>query len=91
MMTIVLPDNLLAMQFPQARVVIRARSDQVRRVSAEGAVPHPALVTCERSLEGERLGIAILIGLLGLFGIDLPDFGGVVGGAGRELLCIGRE
>lgn len=91
MMTIVLPDNLLAMQLPQARVVIRARSDQVRRIGAEGAVPHPALVAREGSLEGEWLGIAILIGLLGLLGIHLPDFGGVVGGAGRELLGVGRE
>lgn len=48
-------------------------------------------MTRERSLEGKWLGIAILIGLLGLFGIYLPDFGGVVGGAGRELLGVGRE
>lgn len=90
-MTVVLPDNLLAMQLPQSRVVIRARSDQVSRVGAEGTVPHPALVARERSLEGKWLGIAVLVGLLGLFGIHLPDFGSVVGRAGCEFLGIGRE
>lgn len=91
MMTVVLPNNLLAMQLPQARVVIRARGDQIRRVGAKGAVPHPALMARERSLERKRLGIAILVGLLGLVGIHLPYFGGVIGGARRKLLGIGRE
>ena len=51
MMTIILPNNLLAMQLPQARIVIAARRDEVRRVGRERAVPHPALVARQRALE----------------------------------------
>lgn len=90
-MAVVLANDLLAVQLPQARIVIRACGDQVGRVGAKSAVPHPALVACEGGLEWEWLGITVLIGLLGLLGIDLPDLGGVVGRAGRKLLGIRRE
>lgn len=91
MMAIVLADDLLAVQLPQARVVIRARGDQVRRVGAEGTVPHPTLVARKSGLERERLGVAVVVRLLGLLGVDLPDLGGVVGGARGKLLGVGRE
>lgn len=48
-------------------------------------------MACESGLKWKWLGIAILIGLLGLVGVDFPDLGGVVGGACGELLGIGGE
>lgn len=90
-MAVILPDDLLAMQLPQARIVIRACGDQIRGVSAEGTIPHPALVARESGLERERLRVAVLVGLLGLLGINLPNFGSVVSRAGCKLLGIGRE
>lgn len=61
MVAIILADNLLAVQLPQARVVVRASRDQVGRVRAEGAVPDPALVACQRGFERERLRLALLV------------------------------
>lgn len=90
-MTIVLADDLLAVQLPQARVVVRARRHQVRRVGAKGAVPDPALVARQRGLERERRGLVVLVGLLRLLRVHLPDLGSVVGGAGGELLGVGGE
>ena len=55
---VVLADDLLAVQLPQARVVVAARRDEVGAVGAEGAVPDPALVALEGRLEGERLSRA---------------------------------
>lgn len=71
--------------------MVRAGRHQVGRVRAEGAVPDPALVARQRRLERERLRLALLVQLGGLVGVHLPDLGGVVGGAGRELLDVGRE
>ena len=88
---IVLPDDLLAMQLPQPRVVVRARRDQVGRVGAEGAVPDPALVARQGGLEGEGPRVAVLVAAGGLVDVDLPDLGGVVGRARRQLLDVRRE
>lgn len=88
---VVLANDLLAVQLPQARIVVRARGDEVRRVGAERAVPHPALVARQRRLERERRGLAVLAGLLRLVCVDFPDLGRVVRGAGRQLLGVGGE
>lgn len=71
--------------------MIRARGDEVGRVGAKGTVPHPALVAGQGRLEGERVRVAVVVQLGGLLDIDLPDLGGVVRGAGGQLLDVGRE
>lgn len=85
MMPVVLANDLLAMQFPKSRVVVRAGRHQVGRVSAEGAVPDPALVAGEGCLERVRLGFWVRGGLNVL---DLPYLCRVVGAAGRQLLDV---
>lgn len=90
-MSVILPDDLLAVQLPQARVVVGAGRHQVGRVGAEGAVPDPPLVAGQGGLEGEGAREAALVRAGGLVDVDLPDLGGVVGGAGRQLLDIGRQ
>lgn len=89
MVAVVLPDDLLALQLPQAGVVVGAGGDQVGAVGAEGAVPHPALVAGQGGLEGEGLGLAV--GRRGLEVPHLPDLGGVVRAARRQLLDVGRQ
>lgn len=79
------------MQLPQAGVVVGAGGDQVGRVGAEGAVPDPALVARQGGLEGEGPGPAALVAPGGLVEVDLPDLGGVVGRAGRQLLDVRGE
>lgn len=88
-MSVILPDNLLAVELPKAGVVVGAGGDEVGRVGAEGAVPDPALVAGQGGLEGERVGEAALVLAGGLVDVDLPDLGGVVGGARRQLLDVG--
>jgi hypothetical protein len=51
--TIVLPDRLSTVELPQPCNVVAAGRDQVCRVSGEGSVPYPALVSYEGLLEGE--------------------------------------
>lgn len=58
MVSVVLSDDLLTAKLPEARIVIGACSDQVGRVSAECAVPHPALMAVERGLQRERIWVA---------------------------------
>lgn len=70
--------------------MVRARGDEVRRVGGEGAVPYPALVLGEGGLEGVGVG-GQPVHLAGLEVADLPDLGGVVGGAGGELLDVRGE
>lgn len=90
-MSVILPDNLLAVELPKAGVVVGAGGDEVGRVGAEGAVPDPALVAGQGGLEGERVGEAALVRAGGLVDVNLPDLGGVVGGARRQLLDVGRQ
>ena len=56
MMSVILPDDSLRVQLPQARVVIATGRDQVRAVGAEGAVPDPPLMALETRLERETHG-----------------------------------
>lgn len=93
-MPVVLANDLLALHFPQPRIMVGASSNQVSRVGREGAVPHPALVTRERLLQGVGLGlglggVGVVVG--GLDVAHLPDLGRVVGAARRQLLNVRRE
>ncbi|KAJ8106163.1 hypothetical protein OPT61_g9722 [Boeremia exigua] len=97
--SIVLANDTLAAQLPQASVVIAARGDEVGRVGAERAVPDPALVAMKGSLKGEGGGVAFsgrgerVAGLHVVWGgqVDGPDAAGVVGGAGGEVTNVGGE
>ena len=51
MVAVVLPNDRLALQLPQPRVMIAARRHQVRRVGRESAVPDPALMAVELLLQ----------------------------------------
>ena len=90
-MAVILPDDLLAVELPEAGVVVGAGGDEVGRVGAEGAVPDPALVARQGGLQGEGAGEAALVQAGGLVDVDLPDLCGVVGGAGRQLLDVRRQ
>lgn len=59
MMAVVLADDGLAVELPQAGVVVGAGGDEIGGVCAEGAVPDPALVAVERRLEREGVGVAV--------------------------------
>lgn len=89
MVSVVLADDLLAVQLPEAGVVVRAGGDEVGRVGAEGAVPDPALVAGQGGLERVGAGPVVLGG--GLEVGDFPDLGGVIGAAGGKLLDVGGE
>ena len=56
---VILADDVQAAELPEAGVVVRARGDEVGRVGAEGAVPHPALVAVQRRLERQRVLVAV--------------------------------
>lgn len=60
MMAIVLPDDLLAVQLPQARIVIRTCRDQIGRIGAKGTVPDPALMTGEGGFQLEWFALWLL-------------------------------
>ena len=94
MMPIVLANDGLRLELPQARVVVRAGRDQVGRVGAEGAVPDPALVRRQVGLERELAdGLAVRVLRVdgrGL-GLDAPDARAVVRGAGRQVARVRRE
>jgi hypothetical protein len=92
--TIVLTDNLLGLKLPEASVMVAAGRNQVRRVGAERTVPNPALVAGKRTLQLEWHWL----GRLATRGRDhfveilnLPNFRGVVSGAGSKVLDIWRE
>lgn len=99
MVTIILPDNTLAVQLPQPRIVVTTCRDQIRTIGAERAVPDPALVAVQCRLEGECGGVALsgageLVAGLQVVrdrGVERPDAGGVVGGTGREVTHVWGE
>jgi hypothetical protein len=94
MMAIVLANNSLAMELPQPCKVIRTSGNQVGRVSTESTIPYPPLMLGQSALELERTGFKSSFAggrNHGVKILDLPDLGGVVGGAGREMLDIRRE
>lgn len=96
MVSVVLPDDALAAQLPQARIVVAAGSHQVGAVGAKGAVPDPALVAVQGGLEREGGRVAVGGGGQGVAGLDVvgrgevdgPDARGVVGGAGGEVAHV---
>lgn len=93
-MAVILSDDSLRMKLPEASVVITGGGDQVRGVGTEGTVPDPALVAGESALELEwnwRRWFAAGNGHHLVEILDLPDLGGMVGRAGREVLDIWRE
>lgn len=93
-MTIILPDDLLTLQFPQPGIVIRARRDKVCRVGAESTIPYPSLVSSKSALKLERLGFCWCLARdwdHGLEILDFPDLGCVVGAASCEMLDVWRE
>lgn len=59
MVPVVLPDNTLAAQLPQPRVVVTTGRHQIRGIRTERAVPDPALVAVQRGLEREGGGVAL--------------------------------
>jgi hypothetical protein len=80
--------------------MIRARSDKVRRVCAEGTVPHPALMAMQCSFEWEGGGVALCsawklvagLDIVRLRNVDGPDTCCVVGAAGRKVANVwGQE
>ena len=92
--SIVLADNLLRLKLPEASVMVTAGGNQVGRVSAERAVPDPALMAGKRALQLEwhRAGRLAARGRDHLVKIlNLPYLCGVVSGAGSKVLDIWRE
>lgn len=93
MMAVILSDNLLAVKFPQPRIVIRTSSDQIRRVRRESTIPDPSLVASQRTLQLEWLRVHDRSSpsrnrKLRLNVLHFPDLGGVVSGAGSEVFDI---
>jgi len=95
-MPIVLPNDVLALQLPQPRIVVAASRYQVRRVGRESAVPHPALMAVQLLLEfeadffGVHLVLFVLLarGRSGVFQIYSPDPRRVIRGAGCEMADV---
>lgn len=68
---VVLPDDALTAQFPQPRIVVTARGDQIRTIRAKRAVPDPSLVPMQRRLEWEGRGVAFSGGRQRVAGRDV--------------------
>jgi hypothetical protein len=98
-MSIVLPNDALAAQLPQSRIVITTRRNKIRAIGAERAVPNPTLVPVQRRLERKRSGVALRGGRQVVAGLQVvrrrrvegPDARGVVGAAGCEVADVGGE
>lgn len=93
-MTIVLPNDLLAMQLPQARIMIRAGCNQIRRIRTESTVPNPALMAGQSTFQLEWLRLRGGLARNRNHGIEIlhfPDPSSVVGATGCEVLDIGRQ
>lgn len=58
-MTLVLANDGLTTQLPQASIMIRARRHQVRGISTKGTVPDPTLMALQRRLERERVDMTV--------------------------------
>lgn len=69
--------------------MVAAGRHKVCAVSAESAVPHPALVASQCSLERECARLGVGTGRFHL--LDLPNLCSVVGAASGQLLDVGRE
>lgn len=96
-MTIILANNLLTMQFPQTRIMIRTSRDQVCRIRTESTIPDPALMTSQSTLQLEWLRVFLRSWCLAwdwqhaLEVLDFPNLGCVVCRAGCEVFDIGGE
>ena len=98
-MPIILPNNTLTAQLPQPRIMVAARSNQIRTIGAKGAVPDPSLVAVQGGLEREGGRVALrsrgqrVAGLHVVRGgeVDAPDARGVVCGAGGQVPNVGGE
>ena len=93
-MAVVLPNDLLRLKFPEASVMVAAGGNQIRRVSAERAVPNPTLVTGKRAFQFEwywasRLATRGRDQLVEI--LYLPYLCGVVSGASSKVLDVRRE
>jgi hypothetical protein len=58
-MTIVLSDDALAAELPQARIVVTTGRHQIGAIGAEGAVPDPALMAVQCCFKGEGSGVTL--------------------------------
>ena len=85
-----MPNDLLARELPQTGIVVAAYCNEVCAIGTESAIPHPALMACQRGLKREWSRLRI-IGSCRLHIYHLPDLGGVVCAARCQLLDIGRK
>jgi hypothetical protein len=97
MVAIVLADDVLALQLPETRIMVRASRNEIRRVGREGAVPNPSLMAIEFLFELEAL-LLLLVFFVALqhhggriLEIHCPDSGGVVCRASGEMSNVWRE
>ena len=93
-MTVVLSNDLLTMQLPQPRIMIRASRNEIRRIGTESAIPNPALMSSQSALQLERLTLRGSLARNRNHGIeilDLPDPGSVIGAASCKVLDVGRK
>jgi hypothetical protein len=91
MVPVVLPNDLLAVQLPKARIVVRAGRDKVCRVGAESTVPHPSLVTLERGFERVRLRLLSLTATTRVVVYAIPRGRQVAVDRGAVCLCSARR
>lgn len=87
--TVVLADDLLGVQLPEASIVIRAGRDEIGRVGTKGAVPDPALVAGKRGLQGPGLGLVGIAALLLGVAVGIGRSNGV-GSDGRVVETVRR-
>lgn len=87
-MPTVLLDRLARAQLPEPRRMVATRTDQVRRVRAEGHIPDPPLMPRERLVERDGVGRGRRGGQPRG---DVPELDRLVRPARREVLGVGRE
>jgi len=87
MMAVVLSDDALALQLPQSRIVITARSNQIRTIGTEGAIPNPALVASQSRLQRKALcTLAAFFSVLNSGSIGIRQAERVVVGVERQVV-----
>ena len=98
-MPVVLPDNTLAPQLPQPRIMIATSGDQIRTIRTERAIPDPPLVSMQCRLEWKGRRVTLRCRRKSVARLDVvrrgevngPDAGSVVGGAGCEVSHVRRQ
>ena len=98
MMALVLANDGLATQLPQASIMVRTGRHQIRGISTERTIPDPALMALQGRLERERVDMTVGSWKIVRMGrvvrsgwIDGPDPRGVIGGAGRKVADVGGK